>query len=124
MPSAAACRSIQGSAALLIFGNRRHVARDEIVKWRVARPKFERDERRQSLADMRDGDIGGTVDIVKGLDKHIPIFRNHADTLCKNRPDCVNPIVKRPCHFVFLRVAGHFELRRHRKYGLRTKHRL
>ena len=72
---------------------------------------------------MADGDIFGTVHIVKRLDKHIAIFRDHPHTFGKDRPDSVNPVMKRASDLIFFRVASHFELRGHWENGLRSQYR-
>ena len=73
---------------------------------------------------MRNGHILRPVHRVKRVHKHLTIFWNHTHTLGQNGPDCINAIVKCARHLIFLGVAGHFELRRHRENGLCSQNRL
>ena len=73
---------------------------------------------------MRNGYVLRPVDSVESVDKHLSIFWDHADAFRKDWPDGVYPVMEGPGDLVLLRIAGHFELCRHRENGLRPQHRL
>ena len=77
------------------------------------------DEGAEGVGNLDNGDLGGVVDVIEGIDEHFAIFGNAADTLGDDRPAAVDPVVNRANHVVFTQVAHHFKLRDHREQGLR-----
>ena len=100
---------------------RRPLARKIRIKGAVSALIFGRLKRSQGVGDMRYIDVERVVHIIEGGDELRGVLRDNSDPFGQDRPDCVDPVVSRARHLIFLWIARHFELRGQRKQGLNGK---